>query len=224
VPVKRAVDGRLNAVAARKGNVGDPTTRNALLDAAQQLMLAEGYAGVSTRRVAAKAGVNSALVFYYFDSLDGLFIELFRRGAEQSFERLQEALSSPQPLWGFWDLIHDRSGSATTMEFTALANHRKAIRAEIADYSRRFRKAQLDALSVVLEGYGVDPETWPPTAVILILAGVSRYILIEEAFDLDIGHDEAEAIVTRYLEALEGPREQTKRGTRGAGSRRRAQV
>src|SRR5215467_11608828 len=119
---------------ARRGNAGDPSTRNALLDAAQELMLDEGYAAVTTRRVATKAGLNSAMVFYYFDSLDGLFIELFRRGAERSFERLQDALSSDQPLWGFWDLIHDRAGSALTMEFIALANHRKAIRAEIADY------------------------------------------------------------------------------------------
>src|SRR4051794_4394855 len=172
-------------MARRRGNAGDPTTRNALLDATQQLMLDEGYAAVTTRRVAAKADLNSAMVFYYFDSVDGLFIALFKRGAEQSFERLQHALSSPQPLWGFWDLIHDPSGSALTMEFIALANHRKAIRAEIADYSRRFRRAQLDVLAEVLESYGVDPVEWPPASIILVLSGISRFLLLEEAFDVD---------------------------------------
>jgi AcrR family transcriptional regulator len=191
---------------ARRGNIGDPTTRNALLDATQELMRDAGYASVTTRKVAAKAGVNSALVSYYFGSLDGLFIALFQRGAERSFERLEEALASPQPLWGYWDLIHDRSGSAMTMEFIALANHRKAIRAEISDYSRRFRKAQLDTLATVLDGYDVDAATWPPAAVIVILAGISRFLLIEEAFDVDIGHADAEAIVARHIEALEGPR------------------
>lgn len=191
---------------ARRGNVGDPTTRNALLDATEELMRNDGYAAVTTRKVAARAGVNSALVAYYFGSLDGLFIALFQRRAERSFERLEEALASPQPLWGYWDLIHDRSGSAMTMEFIALANHRKAIRSEIADYSRRFRKAQLDTLANVLEGYGVDPATWPPAAVVVILGGISRFLLIEEAFDVDIGHADAEAIVERHIEALEGPR------------------
>jgi AcrR family transcriptional regulator len=194
------------AMPARRGNVGDPTTRNALLDATQELMLAEGYAAVTTRRVAAKVGVNGALVFYYFDSIDGLFIALFQRGAERSFERLQKALSSPQPLWGFWDLIHDRSGSALTMEFIALANHRKAIRAEIAEYSRRFRRAQLDTLSTVLEAYGIDPQRWPPASVIVMLSGVSRFLLIEEAFDVDIGHAETEALVESHIRALEGER------------------
>jgi AcrR family transcriptional regulator len=197
-------------MAARRGNAGDPTTRNALLDAAQELMLADGYAAVTTRRIAARAGVNSALVFYYFESLDGLFIALFRRGAERSFERLQQALSSPQPLWGFWDLIHDRSGSATTMEFIALANHRKAIRAEIADYSRKFRRAQLDTLSTVLEGHGIDPERWPPASLIVILSGISRFLLIEEAFDVDIGHAETEALVESHIRSLEGERRPTR--------------
>ena len=104
---------------ARRGNVGDPTTRNALLDATQALMRDRGYAAVTTRQVAAGAGVDSALVAYYFGSLDGLFVALFQRGAERSFERLQEALGSEQPLWGYWDLIHDASGSAMTSALQA---------------------------------------------------------------------------------------------------------
>ena len=193
-------------MAARRGNAGDPATRNALLDAAQELMVDEGYAAVTTRRIAARAGLNSALVFYYFDTMDGLFVALFRRGAERSFERLQAALASPQPLWGFWDLIHDRSGSALTMEFIALANHRKAIRAEIAESSRRFRRAQLDTLTEVLAGHGLDPERWPPASLILILSGISRFLLMEEAFDLDIGHAETVRMVEDHIRSLEGDR------------------
>jgi AcrR family transcriptional regulator len=193
-------------VPARRGNVGDPTTQNALLDAAHHVMLTEGYAAATTRRVANQAGVNSALVSYYFGSLDGMFVALFRRGAERSFERLQEALASDQPLWGFWDLIHDRSNSASTMEFIALANHRKVIRDEIAEYSRRFRNEQLVALADVLEGYGIDPGEWPATVVVLILSSVSRFMLIEEAFGVDVGHAETEARVEDFIRGLEGER------------------
>jgi len=177
-----------------------------LLDAAQHVMLTEGYASATTRRVANEAGVNSALVSYYFDSLDGMFTALFRRGAERSFERLQAALASPQPLWGFWDLIHDRSNSASTMEFIALANHRKVIRDEIGDYSRRFRRAQLDALTRVLQGYGIDPEKWPASVVVLVLSSISRFMLIEEAFGVDIGHAETAAKVEAFIRGLEGER------------------
>jgi AcrR family transcriptional regulator len=191
---------------ARRGNVGDPTTRNALLDAAQHVMLTDGYAAATTRRVASRAGVNSSLVGYYFDSLDGMFTALFQRGAEQSFGRLQERLSSPQPLWGLWDLLHDRSNSASTMEFIALAKHRKVIRDEIADYPRRFRRAQLDALTGVLEGYGIDGERWPASVIVLVLSSISRFILIEEAFGVEIGHVETEAMVEAFIRDLEGAR------------------
>jgi AcrR family transcriptional regulator len=189
---------------ARKGNAGDPTTRTALLDGAQHVMLTEGYAAATTRRVANAAGVNSALVGYYFGSLDGMFIALFQRGAERSFERLQEALGGPQPLWGFWNLIHDRSNSASTMEFIALANHRDALKQEIADYSRRFRTAQLEALGAVLEGYGIDPDDWPASVIVLALSSLSRFMLIEEAFGVDIGHPEAEAKVESFIRRFEG--------------------
>lgn len=190
---------------ARRSPAEDSATRTALLDAAAELMVEDGYAAVTTRRVAGRIGLNSALVAYYFDNLDGLFIALFRRGAEQSFERLQEALRSDQPLWAFWELTHG-SSSALTMEFIALANHRKAIRAEIADSSRRFRKAELDALTDVLAGYGLDPEAWPPASVVLLLSGISRFLHIEAAFEVDIGHDQTVALIERHIRSLEGER------------------
>ena len=191
---------------ARRSSVDDSTTRTALLDAAQSLMLEGGYAAVTTRRIAAKAGVNSALVYYYFDTMDGLFIALFRRGSERSLERMEDALASPQPLWGLWDVLNDQPNSALTMEFIALANHRKAIRAEIAASGRRFRRLQLKMLSSVLEDYGVDPVSWPPASVILLLSGISRFLLIEEAFDVEIGHADTVAVVERHIRALEGER------------------
>ena len=191
---------------ARRSAVDDSETRTALLDAAEAIMLEEGYAAVTTRRIASRAGVNSALVYYYFDTMDGLFIALFRRGSERSLERMEDALASPKPLWGLWDVLNDQPNSALTMEFIALANHRKAIRAEIAASGRRFRKLQLKMLSSVLEDYGVDPASWPPATVILLLSGISRFVLIEKAFDVEIGHADTVALVERHLRALEGER------------------
>ena len=78
----------------RRSPVDDSVTRTALLDAAAALMLEEGYAAVTTRRLAQRAGVNNGLVSYYFGTLDALFIELFRRGAERSLARLRQALQS----------------------------------------------------------------------------------------------------------------------------------
>ena len=72
---------------SRRSTAEESEARTALLDAAEAIMLEDGYAAVTTRRIAKKAGLNSALVFYYFDTMDGLFIALFRRGAQQTQER-----------------------------------------------------------------------------------------------------------------------------------------
>jgi AcrR family transcriptional regulator len=191
---------------ARKSGARDSESRTALLDAAEHLMVDEGYAAVTSRRVAALAGVNAGLVYYYFGTMDELFLAVFRRRAEWMLERQAEALASPKPLWAFWDVTHDQANTALNLEFLALGNHRKAIRVEVAEYSRKYRRVQLDALSSVIAGYDLDPELWPPVSVIFLMSAVSRFILMEEAYDLDIGHPEAVAIVERYLHQLEGDR------------------
>jgi AcrR family transcriptional regulator len=193
-------------MAMRVSKVEDSRTRTALLDATQELMLDEGYAAVTTRRLAARSGLNNALVHYYFKTMDDLFIALFRRGAEQSFARQADVLASPQPLWALWDDLHEPAHNAVTMEFIALANHRKAIRAEIADYSRKFRALQLERLTSILHGYGIDPDDWSPASVILLLSSISRFLLIEESFELDLGHADLIALVERHITRLEGAR------------------
>jgi len=192
--------------ARRRSPAKSSETRSALLDAAEHLMLDEGYAAVTARRVAANAGVNVALVYYYFANMDELFIALFRRGADTRLALQEQVLASEQPLWGLWDLTHHQTSTALTLEFIALANHRKVIRTEIADYLKKFRTMQLETMPTVLEGYGIDPSTRPPVAVILSMWGISQYLLIEQAFDLDIGHAETVALIEREIATLEGPR------------------
>lgn len=179
--------------------------RDALLDAAYDLMLEEGYAAVTSRKVAARAGVNVGLVYYYFAHMDDLLLSLFRRGADRSLEHQAKVLASDQPLWGLWELTHHQSNPALTMEFMALANHRKVIRAEVARYSEKFRRMQLEILATVLGDYGIDPKEWPPASVILLMTGISRFMLIEEVFDLDTGHAETVELIERHIRALEGP-------------------
>ena len=94
--------------------------------------------------------------------MDDLFIALVRRGAEQNLERQAQALASPQPLRALWEFLSHPAGTILTMEFSALANHRKAIKAETKAYAEQFRKLQTDALAKILEGYGVDTEAFPP--------------------------------------------------------------
>ena len=190
----------------RRIGAEDSKSRTALLDAAQALMLEEGYAAVTSRRVAAKAGLKPQLVHYYFRTMDDLFLALFRRGAEHNLERQARALASPQPLRALWDFSSDPAGATLTMEFTALANRRPAIRAEIANYAEQFRRQQAEALSGVFREYGIDPEELPPTAVLVVMSSIPRIMLIEEALGMTTGHAETVALVEHYLTRFEGDR------------------
>ena len=172
-------------------------------------MLEEGYAAVTSRKIAAKARLPNA-IHYYFDTMDDLFIELFRRGADRSLAQQEKALRSPQPLRAFWDLLRDRKNGDLNTEFVALANHRKAIRSEIAESSRTFRRGQLAALARVLEAPRSSTAFRTPEAVVLLLSAVSRFLIMENAFDLDTGHEEVVEFVDQCITEIEGERAGTR--------------
>ena len=190
---------------ARRIGAPDAKNRAVLLNAAEQLMLEEGYAAVTSRRVAEKAALKPQLVHYYFRTMDELFLAAFRRRAEQGLEVQAQVLQARQPLWALWRFSTDPAATAITMEFIALANHRKALKAEIAFYAERFREEQRKALSTILERYGVDPAEFPtPLVWSVLMTSVSRVLVIEQALGMSAGHSETVDIVERYLHQLEG--------------------
>ena len=70
-------------------------TREALLDAAEELFAERGFAGVSNREIVARAGANVAAIGYHFGSKRGLYVETVRRSclrpeALAAWETLQE--------------------------------------------------------------------------------------------------------------------------------------
>ncbi len=63
----------MNKMTSRGRRAGRPDTRAQILAVARRRFLAEGYRAVTMRQVAADAGVDLALVSYYFGSKKGLF-------------------------------------------------------------------------------------------------------------------------------------------------------
>lgn len=74
--------------AARRGRPpkaraeGTADTRDLILDAAEDLFSKHGFYGVTIREVAREAGIDTALIHYYFVSKRGLFDAVFLRRAE----------------------------------------------------------------------------------------------------------------------------------------------
>jgi AcrR family transcriptional regulator len=181
----------------------DSKTRAQLLDAAEQLLLDEGYAAVTSRRVAAEAGLKPQLVHYYFRTMDDLFLEVFRRRAEENLVRIERAVAADGSLHALWQLNAELRGASFNIEFVALANHRKAIRAEIARYAERFRAAQLEALTTALQARGVSEEQMPPIAALLLMTGLTQVLTLEEALGVTAGHDTTIAFIEDAIARLE---------------------
>jgi AcrR family transcriptional regulator len=193
----------MTASARPKGR--DSTTRDTLVDATSQIMVEEGYAAATSRRVAAKAGVKPALVHYYFPTMDDLYSAVFRRGAAVYLERQREAFASDRPLHAFWDTLVEPKDTRLLLEFMGLANHRKEIRAEIAAWSERWREMQITALNFVVHEHGIDAAEFPPAAVAVIIASIGRTLILEQRLGSTGGHDEAVALVNRLLDRFEMP-------------------
>ena len=178
-------------------------------------MVEEGYAAATSRRVAAKAGVKSALVHYYFPTMDELYLAVFRRGATIYLERQREALASDRPLHAFWDTLIEPKDTRLLLEFMGLANHRKEIKAEIVAWSERWREQQITALNFIVREHDIDTDEFPPAAIAVVIASIGRTLILEQGLGTKGGHQEAVALINRLLDRFEMPTPKARRG-RGA--------
>jgi AcrR family transcriptional regulator len=74
-------------------------THTLILDAARSRLLVDGYAGLSTRKVAEEAGVPVSQLHYHFGSKQGLILALFEEENEQRLERQRSMYAEDVPLW-----------------------------------------------------------------------------------------------------------------------------
>ena len=179
------------------------------MDAAERLLLEEGYAAVTSRRVAAEAGLKPQLVHYYFRAMDDLFLEVFRRRAEENLVRFERAIAADGSLRNLWRLNADPRGVAFTMEFVALANHRKAIRTEVGRYAEQFRSAQVQAMGAALARQGLPQDRLPPIVAVLTVTGLSQVLALEGALGVTAGHDETVEFIERTITELDRPPERS---------------
>ena len=201
-------------VNARRVGAETSKTRDLLLDGVERLMLEEGYAAVTYRAVAAKAGVTAGLVQYYFPTLDDIFVAAIRRRSGQNLARLTEALASTeQPLRMLWEYSREESAAAFTTEFLALGNHRKSIRAVIAEVTEQVRQLQLEAVRRATAGRSVAIGELSPDALLFLVTGIPKLVRLEEGVGVSTAHDEVVQAFETYLDEVE-PRPRTRRRKR----------
>lgn len=194
-------------VQTRTPRSATPEKRRRILDAVERIMLRDGYAAVTSRRVEADSGLK---LHYHFGTLDDLFVAVVRRRGESNVALLADAFASPEPLRAWWRLLSEPRGNALLVELTAAANHRPALQAEVASFAREVRRMQIDALDAILDDYGIDRQQFPAALVAPALQGLAFSMAHDKVARFETGHEEAAAAMKRLVDRLEAQRARKK--------------
>lgn len=82
----------------KKGNLEDSTERK-ILEASKRIFQRKGMYGARMQEIADEAGINKALLHYYFRSKDKLFDAVFQDAAKSFFSKIRELINVDKPLF-----------------------------------------------------------------------------------------------------------------------------
>jgi AcrR family transcriptional regulator len=145
---------------SRPRRVGRPRARASaadvrgdLLDAAGAAFGARGFAAVSLRDVAKRAGTSAALVHYYFGDKDGLFAALLEDALASVLARVRSGLAAraasgaaPASLGVFFDVAQDALGATPWIPQLVV----REVLSEGAPFRERFIESYAIPLSRLL--------------------------------------------------------------------------
>jgi AcrR family transcriptional regulator len=191
--------------APRRVGAETSKTRLALLDAVERLMLEQGYAAVTYRRLAAEAEVTPALVQYYFPTLDDLLLATLRRRVDGHVERLAATLRDrpDEPLRVIWEFSNEEAMGALMLEYVALGNHRKSIGAEIGQVAERVRQVELEAIQSIPAVHRQIIGELSAPALLVLLTGMPKLLRIEASLGVLTAHGEVRDAFESYLDLVE---------------------
>lgn len=198
----------------------DSPSRMAMLEAVEKIMVEEGYASVTSRRVAEVAGLKQQLVYYYFKTMEELILTAYRRHTARVFEQFEKVLASPRSLHAYWEISTDSFGTTLSVEYMALANHNEAIRSETRLFGERLRRMQAKAIPRLPKKLVIETDTCPPAVISMALNAIANTLIMEAGFGMSYGQAETHAFIESVLNQIE-PGDGTA-PKRAPGSRKRA--
>ncbi len=186
----------------RMGSI-DSEMAESMMEAAEAILNEEGYAALTSRRVAEYLGVKQRLVYYYFRTMDDLVEESFKRLAVRELDRLKSAISSDRPLHEIWQVCINTSDARLVSEYMALANRNEGIRREVIGFIEKSRKLQVKALKAAL-ARNSHAESLPKAEVIAFL-GTSVALALNREASLGVtqSHAAVKKMIGEFFEQLE---------------------
>jgi AcrR family transcriptional regulator len=165
----------------------------ALLDAAERLLVNVGYAGITTRRLAEEAGVNHGLVHYYFGSNENLLVRALERFTAGLIDRQRELYAADMPFVEKWRtamrylVSEDVTYEKIWLELQALAWNNADLRERLARVNAEWRTVLTEAFTEPHHELGID---MPLDALVSLVMTFNIGIMVERLGGIEAGHAE----------------------------------
>ena len=165
----------------------------ALLDAAERVLVNAGYAGITTRRLAEEAGVNHGLVHYYFGSVENLLVRVLERFTERQIARQREMYASDAPFLEKWRtamrymMSEDVAYEKVWYELQALSWNRPELQERVDRVNAEWRAVLTEAFAEPRKHYGIE---MPLEALVSLVITFNEGIMLERLSGIETGHQE----------------------------------
>lgn len=172
---------------------GRPFVEDALLDAAERLLVEVGHAGITTRRLADTAGVNHGLVHYYFGSMENVLVRALERFTRRLIERQRALYAADVPFIEKWRaamrylMSEDVAYQKVWLELQALAWNHAELRERLVTVDAEWRAVLTEAFTQARDDYRVD---LPLEALVSLVMTFNLGIMLERQSGIDAGHRE----------------------------------
>ena len=187
--------------------VARSAAEGALLDAAERLLVEVGHAGITTRRLAEKAGVNHGLVHYYFGSIENLLVRVLERfTAELTARQRAMYAAADVPFIEKWRqamlylVSEDVAYEKIWLELQALAWNRPELRKPLARVNDEWRAVLTEAFAEPRERYGIE---MPLDALVSLVMTFNEGVILERLSGITTGHDGLLEWIDAWLERKE---------------------
>jgi AcrR family transcriptional regulator len=177
----------------------------AILDAARELFVAEGYSNVSIRKIAEKIEYSPAAIYSYFPSKDDIFLALAEEGFRLLFSKgmaFHEGTRIESIRYGFWHLYEF---SKAHPEYFALMFVDRSVPRISRDWERfgfvrEMKRKMADRIQEAIDA-GDFPAGTEPDAVFRILAAAIHGVAVMRICDRLAPGENADALAQDTLNA-----------------------
>jgi AcrR family transcriptional regulator len=172
---------------------GRAAPEEALLDAAERLLIDVGYAGITTRRLAEAAGVNHGLVHYYFGSNENLLVRALQRFTERLIARQRDLYAADMSFAEKWRtamsylVVEDLAYEKVWLELQALAWNNAELREHLARVNAEWRAVLTEAFREPHRELGLEV---PLEALVSLVMTFNLGMIVERLGGIDTGHAE----------------------------------